>query len=135
MRLLEHLLTGFGAACMGLAIAGLALAVSPFRVRLDPAITTANCTLFLMVGVTSLIIAYGIHRRSIIVWWLGWASYILLVGYFVLRTVHSVIDMSSFLILNGLIGIAPFAALWWRYEKGYFGRSADSDWNRIDEDE
>jgi hypothetical protein len=123
MRLLKDLLTLFGAACIGLALGGYVAAGLPLY-RVNNIITIARCNLVLTIGITLLVMGYGFHRRAVFAWWVGSLAYIVLVGYFSLRTLSS-LDMSSFFILLVLIAEFPFAALWWRYTKLYFVNEKD----------
>jgi hypothetical protein len=124
MRLLKHLLTFGGAACIGWAVPNLVASVLPFY-GMNDFRTIALNSLILTVGVTFVVMGYGVHRRAIFVWFLGCVLYTVLVGYFFWRVVTR-LEENSYYVLLALIGEWPFAALWWRYAKLYFG-DKDSD--------
>ena len=122
MRVLKDILTLGGAACIGWAVPNLVASVLPFYGVNNLTMIGLN-SLVLTVGVTSLIMGYGVHRRALFAWWLGCFSYLVLVGYLFWRLMTR-LEIPSFYILIFLIGEWPFAALWWRYAKLYF---ADED--------
>jgi hypothetical protein len=124
MRLLKHLLTFGGAAGIGWAVPNLVASVLPFY-GMNDFRTIALNSLILTVGVTFVVMGYGVHRRAIFVWFLGCVLYTVLVGYFFWRVVTR-LEENSYYVLLALIGEWPFAALWWRYAKLYFG-DKDSD--------
>jgi hypothetical protein len=119
MRLLKDLLTLGGAAGIGWAVPNLVASVLPFYGMNDFRIIALN-SLILVVGVTFVVMGYGVHRRAIFVWFLGCVLYTVLVGYFFWRVVTR-LEENSYYVLLALIGEWPFAALWWRYAKLYFG--------------
>ena len=119
MRLLKDLLTLGGAACIGWAVPNLVASVLPFY-GMNDFRTIALNSLILVVGVTFVVMGYGVHRRAIFVWFLGCVLYTVLVGYFFWRVVTR-LEENSYYVLLALIGEWPFAALWWRYAKLYFG--------------
>jgi hypothetical protein len=119
MRLLKDVLMLTGAGCIGWAVPNLVAAVVPLY--------TANDVIFyslvLTVGITSFVIGYGFHRRAIFAWLLGCLFYLVVAGYFFWRVVTR-LEISSYYVLLVLIGVWPFAALWWHYARLYF---ADED--------
>jgi hypothetical protein len=122
MRLLKDLLTLGGAACIGWSVPNLVASVVPVY-GVNNCTTIGLNSLVLTVGVTSLVMGYGFHRRAIFAWLVGCLFYTLLLGYFFWRVVTR-LEISSYYVLLLLIGEWPFAALWWRYVKLYF---ADQD--------
>lgn len=123
MRLLKDLLTFGGAACIGWAIPHLVASVLPFY-GMTNFRTIAPNSLLLALGVAFVVMGYGVHRRAIFVWLVGCFLYSALVGYFIWRVVTKLEENSYYLLLV-LIGEWPFAALWWRYAKLYFGDKDD----------
>ena len=119
MRLLKDLLTLGGAACIGWAVPNVVASVLPFY-GMNDFRTIALNSLILTVGVTFVVMGYGVHRRAIFVWFLGCVLYTVLVGYFFWRVVTR-LEENSYYVLLALIAEWPFAALWWRYAKLYFG--------------
>jgi hypothetical protein len=123
MRALKDLLTLGGAGCIGWALPNLVASMLPFY-GMNHFRTIALHGLVLAVGITFFVMGYGIHRRAIFVWLLGCFLYAALVGYFIWRVVTKLEEHSYYLLL-GLIGEWPFAALWWRYARLYFGDKED----------
>lgn len=123
MRLLKDLLTYVGAACTGLALGGYVAASLPLY-GVNNIVTVGRCNFVLSIGFTSVVMAYGFHRRAVFAWWLGCLAYIILVGYFFCRAVTT-FEIPSYIIMLILIGEGPFVGLWWRYAKLYFPNDKD----------
>jgi len=120
MRLLKTRLTLAGAACIGWTLPNLVTSILPCYVAKDVVLYS----LVLTAGISSFVIGYGIHRRAIFAWLLGCLLYTVLVAYLFWRTVVK-LELNSYFLLLALIAAWPFAALWWRYTKLYFGDKAD----------
>ena len=123
VNLLKDILTLVGAACIGWAIPNLIASVLPFY-GMGNFRTIALNSLILSVGVIFVVTGYGIHRRAIFAWLLGCLLYTVLVAYLFWRSVVK-LELNSYFLLLALIAAWPFAALWWRYTKLYFGDKAD----------
>jgi hypothetical protein len=124
MRFLRDLLTLSGAACIGLALGGYVAANLPLY-RVNNIATIPRCDLLLSTGVALLIIAYGFRRPAVFAWWAGCFAYMILLGYFIWRTV-SRLELFSYFTVIALIAELPFAALLGRYAKLYFIDDKDS---------
>ena len=121
MRLFRELLTGFGGACIGLALGGYVTAVLPQLYQVDNLVTLARCNLVLSTGIGSLVIAYGLRWPELVRWWLGCFAYLMLLGYLFWRTLAR-LELVSFFVLIALIAEMPFAAMWWQYRKLFSSR-------------
>src|SRR5262249_11662816 len=123
MGLLEDLLTLGGAACIGWGLPNLIASVRVFYGPNYFRTITLNSSI-LGIGITFVVMGYGIHRRAIFAWLLGCLFYNLLIGYFFWRVVAK-LELNSYFVLLALIGEWPFAALWWSYAKLYFSDEDD----------
>jgi len=124
MRLLREILTSLGAACLGLALGGYVAASFPQLYRVDNIVTVPRCDLLLSTGIASFIIAYGLRWPALVARCLGCFAYIILMGYFLWRTVMR-LELSSFFVLIALIAALPFAAMWLSYAKLFLGENKD----------
>ena len=124
MRLLREILTSQGTACIGLALGGYVAANFPQLYRVGNIVTVPRCDLLLSTGIALLVIAYGLQWPALLARCLGCFAYIILMGYFLWRTVVR-LELSSYFVLIALIAELPFAAMWLSYAKLFLGENRD----------